>query len=318
MRADRLLAVLLLLQNRGHVTASEVAAELEISERTARRDLEALSVAGVPVYSRQGRNGGWQLVGGARTDLSGLTSAEARALFLVAGPASAATPEMKAALRKLVRALPETFRSAAEAASVAVVVDHAGWGRAATTRPSPPFLDALQRAVIDGVQVRLGYRKNDGAESERVVHPLGFAAKGMTWYLIAETDAGQRTFRIDRVTMVEPTGDAVVRPEGFDLEAAWRSVSEQVDQRWKSLTARALVAPEHLGVVRMVLGGHMRIGPALDDGRVQVEVAGPNVVALAGQLAGLGTMIEVLDPPAVRLRLREVASELLGLYGHDR
>jgi predicted DNA-binding transcriptional regulator YafY len=289
MRADRLLAVLLLLQNRGHVTASEVAAELEISERTARRDLEALSVAGVPVYSRQGRNGGWQLVGGARTDLSGLTSAEARALFLVAGPAS-----------------------------VAVVVDHAGWGRAATTRPSPPFLDALQRAVIDGVQVRLGYRKNDGAESERVVHPLGFAAKGMTWYLIAETDAGQRTFRIDRVTMVEPTGDAVVRPEGFDLEAAWRSVSEQVDQRWKSLTARALVAPEHLGVVRMVLGGHMRIGPALDDGRVQVEVAGPNVVALAGQLAGLGTMIEVLDPPAVRLRLREVASELLGLYGHDR
>ena len=116
MRADRLVAVLMLLQTRGQITAAEVADELEVSERTARRDLEALSMAGVPVYSRQGRNGGWQLVGGARTDLSGLNAAEARALFLVAGPSSSATPELKAALRKLVRALPETFRSDAEAA----------------------------------------------------------------------------------------------------------------------------------------------------------------------------------------------------------
>jgi predicted DNA-binding transcriptional regulator YafY len=92
VRADRLVAVLMYLQTRRQVTAAEVAAELEVSERTARRDLEALGMAGVPVYSRPGRNGGWQLVGGARTDLSGLTAAEARALFLVAGPSSAATP----------------------------------------------------------------------------------------------------------------------------------------------------------------------------------------------------------------------------------
>ena len=90
----------------GQVTAAEVAAELEVSERTARRDLEALGMAGLPIYSRQGRNGGWQLIGGGRTDLSGLTAAEARALFLVAGPSSSATPEVKAALRKLARALP--------------------------------------------------------------------------------------------------------------------------------------------------------------------------------------------------------------------
>src|SRR6266436_1226970 len=123
VRADRLVAVLMLLQTRGRVTAAEVAAELEISERTARRDLDALAMAGLPVYSQPGRNGGWELLGGARTDLSGLNAAEARALFLVAGPSSTATPEVKAALRKLVRALPETFRSQAEAASEAVVVD---------------------------------------------------------------------------------------------------------------------------------------------------------------------------------------------------
>ena len=110
MRADRLVALLLLLQQRQRVTAAEAAEELEVSERTARRDLEALSMAGLPVYSERGRTGGWRLLGGARTDLSGLTAQEARALFLVAGPASAATPELKAALRKLVRALPEPFR----------------------------------------------------------------------------------------------------------------------------------------------------------------------------------------------------------------
>src|SRR3954462_9948281 len=117
MRADRLVAILLMLQARGQVTAGEVAEELEVSERTARRDLDALGVAGLPIYSVQGRNGGWRLIGGGKTDLSGLTAPEARALFLVAGPSSKATPEVKAALRKLVRALPETFRDHAEAAS---------------------------------------------------------------------------------------------------------------------------------------------------------------------------------------------------------
>src|SRR3954464_6575853 len=152
MRADRLVAILLLLQSRGQVTAAEVADELEISERTARRDLEALGMAGLPIYSRQGRGGGWQLLGGARTDLSGLTSAEARALFLVAGPSSTATPEVKAALRKLVRALPEPSRPAARAASQAVVVDPAGWdhpGGAGTGRPLPAHLDAVQHAVVE-------------------------------------------------------------------------------------------------------------------------------------------------------------------------
>src|SRR3954462_8826778 len=127
VRADRLVAILLMLQSRGQVTAAEVAAELEISERTARRDLDALGMAGLPIYSRQGRNGGWQLAGGGRTDLSGLNAAEARALFLVAGPASSATPELKAALPKLVRALPESFRTAAEAAATSVLVDPLGW-----------------------------------------------------------------------------------------------------------------------------------------------------------------------------------------------
>src|SRR3954462_14320315 len=146
MRADRLVAILMLLQTRGQVTAAEVAAELEVSKRTARRDLDALGMAGLPIYSMQGRNGGWRLAGGGRTDLSGLNAAEARALFLVAGPSSSATPEVRAALRKLVRAPPEPLRNSAEAASTAVVVDPNGWdGPTTRQHATPRHLDAVQR-----------------------------------------------------------------------------------------------------------------------------------------------------------------------------
>ena len=146
MRADRLVATLLVLQARGRVTARELADELEISVKTARRDLEALAIAGIPVYSQAGRNGGWQLIGGARTDLSGLTENEARTLFMVAGPASTATPAAKAALRKLVQALPETFRAGAERAASSMVLDPASWG-AEAVRP-PQFLDQLRHAAL--------------------------------------------------------------------------------------------------------------------------------------------------------------------------
>src|SRR5690242_17530119 len=128
MRADRLIAALMHLQARGRVTAAELATELEVSVATARRDLEALSAAGIPVYPQPGRHGGWRLVGGARTDLSGLTEPEAQALFLLAGPAAASSDEVKAALRKLLRALPETYRTQAQAAADATIVDPARWG----------------------------------------------------------------------------------------------------------------------------------------------------------------------------------------------
>jgi predicted DNA-binding transcriptional regulator YafY len=314
VRADRLVAILLMLQARGQVTAADVAAELEVSERTARRDLEALGMAGVPVYSRQGRNGGWQLAGGGRTDLSGLNAAEARALFLVAGPSSAATPEVKAALRKLVRALPEPLRDAAEAASAAVVVDPAGWDQPARQRGLPPHLDAVQQAVVAGEQIALGYVARDRTASNRVVHPLGLASKGSSWYLVAATDGGLRTFRVDRITTVAPTGEPVVRPEGFDLADAWRLIADEVDQRRAPVTARATVAMTSVAVLRMAFGTRLRIGPPAGDDRVEIEVRGHTVGSLAGEIAGFGAAVEVLEPPDVRQRLAQLATELRSLY----
>jgi predicted DNA-binding transcriptional regulator YafY len=314
MRADRLVAVLLLLQARTQVTAAEVAEELEVSERTARRDLEALSMAGVPVYSRQGRNGGWQLVGGAKTDLSGLTATEARALFLVAGTASS-TPEVKAALRKLVRALPEPFRTSAQAASNAVVVDRTAWGSSQPARPIPPHLEPLQQAVIEGEQVTLGYVARNRSPTTRVVHPLGLASKGPSWYLVADTEAGLRTFRVDRVTAVEPTGEAVVRPEGFDLAEAWKLITESVDASWRSrLEARGAATPETVQILRMVFGTRIRIGPTRTDGRVDVEIGGSDPRQLAGELAGFGAGLEVLEPPEIRDLLARIGAELTATY----
>jgi predicted DNA-binding transcriptional regulator YafY len=313
MRADRLVAALLVLQSRRRVTAAELAVELEVSERTARRDLEALSMAGVPVYAQAGRNGGWSLVGGARTDLSGLSAAEARTLFLVAGPA-AATPEVRTALRKLVRALPETFRAGAEAAASAVVHDTTGWDRHRVVPPA--HLGALQNAVVDGVQVRISYAGRDRPEGLRTVHPLGLVAKGPVWYLVAGTDAGIRTFRVSRIRSVEPTGEPVERPEGFDLQETWRSTLDALDERRLPCSATVRVDVDFLPVLRSILGTRLRepAEAAPDGGRVEVEVRGHSDEIVAAQLAGFGDRLEVTAPPAVRRHLASIGAALARRY----
>ena len=315
MRADRLVAILLLLQQREQVTAAEVAQELEVSERTARRDLDALTVAGVPVYSVQGRGGGWRLVGGARTDLSGLTGPEARALFQVAGSASAATPAVKAALRKLVQALPEPFRVDAEAAASSLVVDPQRWGSSRIERREPPFLDVLQDAVIRGVQIVLGYVDRDGAETRRTVHPLGIVAKGPTWYLVSDTEAGRRTFRIDRVSSVDTTDQPVQRPDGFDLAESWRDIADEVDRRRNPLEVQALCAPDGMRLLWSILGDRLNVGGTTPDGRIEVVIRGATEYAVAGELAGLVEWLEITGPPGVQEHLASIGHTLAARYG---
>jgi predicted DNA-binding transcriptional regulator YafY len=313
MRADRLVAVLMLLQTRGRVTAAEVADELEISERTARRDLDALAMAGLPVYSQPGRNGGWQLLGGARTDLSGLNAAEARALFLVAGP-SPATPELRAALRKLVRALPETFRAEAEKAASAIVLDPAGWG--GTAPRTPPHLELLQQAVIEGRQVRLGYTDAKGAVTERLVHPLGLVSKGTTWYLVAGTDSGRRTFRVWRVSTAELTDEPAVRPPDFDLQQAWQEIVAAVDERRGLVLVTVLAEAEMLRWLRVRFGTRLTVGASASDGRVEVVIGFPDTHENpARELASFGGEIEVLAPADVRAGMAEIGAALIVRHG---
>ena len=312
MRADRLVATLLLLQARGRVTAAEVADELEVSVRTARRDLEALAMSGVPVYSQAGRGGGWSLVGGARTDLSGLTAAEARTLFLVAGPSSAVTPEAKAALRKLVQALPETFRAEAEAAANAVILDPAAWGQAP---PTPPrFLDVLQEAVVAGRQVELGYANRERSASLRTVHPLGLVAKGQVWYLIGDTAAGLRTFRVGRVRSVTVTDRPAVRPPGFDLTREWERVVATMDEQRSPYRATVLVEPRAVPWLRSRFANRLQEGEAQPDERVACTVDGYSAHSIAGDLMSFGPSVEVVAPQEVRDVLAEWGRDLVERY----
>jgi predicted DNA-binding transcriptional regulator YafY len=327
MRADRLVATLLFMQSRGRVTAAEVAEELEVSVATARRDLEALSSAGIPVYPQAGRGGGWSLIGGARTDLSGLTSAEAQALFLLVGPAAAVAPDAKAALRKLVRALPHTFRADAQAAASAVVIDPARWGDPATRRPE--LVDRLQEAVVRRRKVRLVYAGKAGGSSERLVDPWGLVDKDDHWYLIAGTDRGRRTFRADRITRAVLTDEPFERPAHFDLETAWRQVVDEVEGRQTACTATVVVSARLVRVLRRQFGKHCEV-VAEQDGRATVRVSAPRPVMIAQHLAGWGADLEVISTDtdtetgtetgtragseAVRAELGRIGRELVERY----
>jgi predicted DNA-binding transcriptional regulator YafY len=318
VRADRLVATLLILQAKGRITARALAEELEVSEKTARRDLEALGQAGIPVYSSPGRNGGWQLLGGARTDLSGLTSDEARKLFLAAGASGTLAGDLGGALRKLVRALPETFRADAEAAVNAVVVDPTAWG-SGETPPEPRHLDVLQRCVIERRRVLLGYSDRTRAMSERAVDPLGLVSKGLVWYLVGNTDKGLRTFRLDRVQSLELTDEIVDRPAGFDLASAWRDVLVAVGERRTSVRATVRIDPRFVRGLRGQFGTDMLMaeldGPPDDKGRIEVVVGGPAAIIIAQHLCGWGSLVQVVEPQEVIDDLTRLAGEILATYG---
>lgn len=315
MRADRLIAALLVLQARSRVTAAELAEELEVSVATARRDLAALSAAGVPVYPQPGRGGGWSLVGGARTDLSGLSAPEARAVFLLLGPA-AATGEAAAALRKLVRALPQTFRAEAEAAAAATVVDPTGWGGRAQSRPA--LVDLLQSAVIRRRKVRLRYTNRARECTERLVDPWGLVNKDEVWYLVAGTERGQRAFRVDRIDAAELTDLPAPRPDNFRLATAWRRVVSEVEARRSRTWATVLIERRFVPVLRDHFGQHCHVEDEGGDGRVRVRVGAPTALDIARHLAGWGAMVEVRDPASVQAELARIGAELTTRYADDR
>ena len=331
MRADRLVAIVLLLQVHGRMTAADIAERLETSERTIRRDLDALCVAGVPVYPQRGRGGGWALLGGHRIDLTGLTADEAQALLLATDPGTGTlgpgfAEGLAAARRKVLAALPEGLRDRVDAAAGAVLVDRTRWGRGAV--PGGPgaveHLAALRRAVLAAHQVVIVYEPPGRPAEERRVHPLGLVCKREVWYLVATAPAGLRTYRLSRMREVVVTEDPVVHPDGFDLAEAWAGIQRSLSERMPAaVPVEALVAPSAVRRLRATVGSWWTVEeltpgelPAEEgDDRLAVRIRFPTVGAAAAELAGFGDQVEVRSPPEVRAELADRGRRLLARYG---
>jgi predicted DNA-binding transcriptional regulator YafY len=306
MRADRLVSTLLLLQQRGRMTARELATELEVSERTVLRDMDALSAAGVPVVSARGNNGGWSLVEGYRTELTGLKEAEARALFVGAPAKVLADLQLddanRAALLKLRNAIPNASDSAR-----LVHVDLAGWRN---SRDPVPFLPMIQDALFRARRIRIDYTRG-----VREVDPLGLVAKGQLWYLVALFEGEPRTYRISRINGVEVLDQTAQRPPNFDLAEYWRTSMQTFTERLPRVDVIALVDRDALQRVETFLryGAVDRVDD-YDETRVRVELHFDALDAAAASLACAG--VEVLEPVELRERIRSAALATAAMYAN--
>jgi predicted DNA-binding transcriptional regulator YafY len=322
MRASRLLSVLLLLQNRGRMTAEALAGELEVSVRTVYRDIDALSAAGVPVYADRGRSGGYQLVDGYRTRLTGLTEEEAQSLSLAGLPVAAAElglgTVLAAAQLKLYAALPEELRSRAGKVAERFVLDVPGWFRGVE---SLPLLAEVANAVWENRRIKVRYRRWDRSEIERVLDPLGLILKAGNWYLAARCDGSDRTYRVSRIFGLEEEGGSFERPADFDLAAYWRQWSEQFERRMYPRVAVVRLSPLGRDLVPFYLGavGARALadcrGREDEEGWLRVELpVEPGAPAL-GELLRFGPHLQVLEPADLRAQVAEAVAKMGAFYG---
>ncbi|GAB3144537.1 WYL domain-containing protein [Micromonospora sonneratiae] len=320
MRAARLISLVLLLQARETMTATELARELEVSERTVYRDVLALSAAGVPVYADRGRAGGYRLLGGYRTRLTGLSRAEADALFLsgLPGPAGdmGLAGSVAAAQLKVLAALPPGLRDASARAGQRFHLDVPGWFRNADP---PPALSDLAEAVWQDRTVRLDYRRGDRSVT-RTVEPYGLVLKGGVWYLVGRVGDDHRTYRVDRVLTVTPEEATFVRDETFDLAGFWADraadflrsmLADQITVRLSPAGMRALrVVAEPPAVAEAEAAAGEPDGQGWVTTRLPVE----SIDVAYHEMLRLGPEVEVLDPAELRDRMASAARRLTGLY----
>jgi predicted DNA-binding transcriptional regulator YafY len=319
MRASRLVQLLLVLQSRGKTTAGVLARELEVSERTIHRDVDALSAAGVPIFAERGPHGGIQLVDGYRTRLTGLTADEAEALFLSGLPGPAAElglgTVVAAARLKVLAALPTELRTRAARLVERFHLDATGWFHDADR---VPHLAPLAEAVWEGRRVVITYRRA-GGEVERRVDPLGLVLKAGVWYLVASVDDSIRTYRAARVRSLRVTEEAADRPDGFDLAAYWTASTAAYERDAPQVEVTLRVAPGATELLADLVGIRaIRSAELLeetdDEGwrRMRLAVEWPEEVP--ARLLAAGDRIEVLDPPEIRDRVRELAAAALRRY----
>ena len=321
MRASRLLSILLLLQTRGRMTAEALAAEFEVSVRTIYRDIDQLSAAGAPVYADRGRSGGFQLLDGYRTRLTGLTDAEAETLFLggLSGPAaqmglSGAVTTMQL---KLLAALPPERQAAAERLAGRFHLDPTGWGQSPDEAERLP---ALAQAVWSSRRISVRYESWKG-EVARELEPLGLILKGGRWYLAARPVTGARreprTYRVSNILDLT-IEDVFERPPAFDLAGWWAEAARRFEAELFTGEARVRLSPEGRRRLARLGPDQARIAAELDaaagGGWAEATVPIESVEHAAIDFLRLGAEAEVLAPGALRAEMRRTAEGLAALY----
>lgn len=308
---------MLLLQSRGSMTAAELSKELEVSERTVYRDVVELSAAGVPVYALQGRAGGYQLVDGYRTRLTGLSRAEAEALFLAGLPGPARElglgESARTAQLKVLAALPPGLRDASSIAGQRFHLDAPGWFHDPET---PPVLGELAQAVWQDLELTMRYRRPD--EVERVVEPYGLVLKNGVWYLVGRVGESLRSYRVDRITEVAPTGRTFDRGPGFDLPSFWAERAVEFVRQMLRETIEIRLSPDGQRLLRFVVEDVALREAVTDepdpDGWVRTRLPVESLDVGYTYMLRLGPEVEVLAPPALRQRLRKAAESMRALY----
>jgi predicted DNA-binding transcriptional regulator YafY len=318
MRADRLLSILLLLQIHQRLTARELAQRLEVSARTIHRDMEALSMAGVPVSAERGLHGGWMLMEGYETNLTGLNEAEIQALFLNRPTRLLSDLNLEKAsdraLIKLSAALPPLFRHDADYARQRIHLDVTGWN----SRPeeTSPCLPVLQEAVWQERQLTFSYGSNEECGGERLVDPLGLVAKGSIWYLVAAVDGDVRSYRASRIQDARMTARSCVRPKGFDLAAFWEESSAKfrthLPKYFATLRASSAI------LFRLPYGGRFarveHVGEVEEDGWAKVSIRFQFEHEACEFALSFGTNIEILEPLELREKVVKMAKSVVDFY----
>jgi len=316
MKADRLMSVLLLLQARGQVTERELAEQLEVSQRTIHRDLESLSAARIPISAMRGAQGGWQLEKGWRTHVPGLDEAELQAL-LMAQPRGIGNPRLAAAaqsaLNKLMAAMPEPLKAQAAHLRQRLHVDPTGWR---DTGEELSMLSAVQDAVARDRKLTFDYSRADGEQSSRTVDALGLVSKGLSWYLVARTANGMRTFRVSRMKWVTVLAVGFERPARFDLVEHWQSSTAELDRKRASyrtvlsLTTEAARRIQAWCVTKPAAAG--TTGRKGDAGRIALQVDFDNEAQAQFIVLGLGAAVRALEPESLRHWVEAEAREVAG------
>jgi len=323
MRASRLLSIMLLLQARGRVTAATLAEEFEVSVRTIYRDMDDLSAAGVPVFADRGSGGGFQLLDGFRTQLTGLTADEAGALFLLGLPSAAADLGLSEAMinarRKIHAALPDARRRGADMVSRRFHLDTAGWFRPVER---PEILPALAAAVWDQRRIRVDYESWTG-RSEVDLDPLGIVLKAGIWYVVA---TGKRkepaTYRVSAIRTLEPTEAMFDRPADFDLAAYWAKATREFASRLYQGNASLRVSGRGFALlgklsVDVVQAAERSRGPVDADGWSAVEIPVERTENAVADILSLGVDAVVLGPPSLVAAMADAASRLAAIYARE-